>query len=46
MYPVADRFVILDRGVKIGEFYKKDVKPEDVIDVIRTGSMKSQTHIS
>jgi simple sugar transport system ATP-binding protein len=40
VYPVADRFVILDRGVKIGEFYKKDVTPEDVIEIISKGAVE------
>ena len=29
VYPIADRFVILDRGKKLAEVEKKDVKPED-----------------
>jgi len=37
VYPIADRFEILDRGIKIGSFYKKDVTPEEIIDIIRTG---------
>jgi len=37
VYPVADRFVVLDRGVKIEEVEKKDVTPEAIIEVIATG---------
>lgn len=37
VYEVADRFVILDRGVKIAEYSKKEVKPEEVIETIRLG---------
>jgi len=37
IYPVVDRFLVLDRGVKIGEFDKKDVSPEDIINLIRVG---------
>ncbi len=37
VYQVADRFSILDRGVKIGEFHRKDVQAEDIIEVIRLG---------
>lgn len=37
VYQVADKFTILERGVKIGDFYKKDVEPEDIIEVIRLG---------
>jgi simple sugar transport system ATP-binding protein len=40
VYPVADRFVILDRGIKIGDIYKKDVTPEDIIEIIKRGSIK------
>lgn len=39
VYPVAHRFVILDRGIKIAEIDKKDMKPEDIIEVIATGKM-------
>lgn len=37
IYPVVDKFVVLDRGIKIGEVNKKDVSPKDVIEVIRAG---------
>lgn len=37
VYQVADRFTILDRGIKIGDFLKKDVTPEDIMEVIRQG---------
>lgn len=37
VYEVADRFVILDRGVKIAEYRKEEVSPEDVIETIRFG---------
>ncbi|HDK25632.1 MAG TPA: sugar ABC transporter ATP-binding protein [Candidatus Atribacteria bacterium] len=39
VYPVAERFVMLDRGIKIGEVYKKDSSPEDIIEIIATGKM-------
>jgi simple sugar transport system ATP-binding protein len=42
VYPVADRFILLDRGEMIGIFDKKDVKPEDVIEMIRTGTIKNK----
>ncbi|MCD5408848.1 ATP-binding cassette domain-containing protein [Candidatus Bipolaricaulota bacterium] len=38
VYDLADRFVILDHGNKIGEFVKEEVSPQDIIDVIRAGS--------
>ena len=39
IYPIAHRFVILDRGIKIAEIDKKDMKPEDIIEVIASGQM-------
>lgn len=39
VYPVAERFVMLDKGIKIGEVYKKDASPEDIIEIIATGKM-------
>jgi len=39
VYPVAGRFVMLDKGIKIGEVYKKDASPEDIIEIIATGKM-------
>jgi len=30
---------MLDRGIKIGEVYKKDASPEDIIEIIATGKM-------
>ena len=39
VYPVAERFVMLDKGIKIGEVYKKNASPEDIIEIIATGKM-------
>ena len=39
VYPVAERFVMLDKGIKIGEVYKKKASPEDIIEIIATGKM-------
>ncbi len=39
VYPVAERFVMLDKGIKIGEVYKKGASPEDIIEIIATGKM-------
>lgn len=39
VYPIAHRFVILDRGIKIAEIDKKDMKPEAIIEVIASGKM-------
>ena len=37
VYAVADKFTILDEGIKIAEFDKKDVNPEEISRVISTG---------
>jgi len=42
VYPCADRFVILDKGAKIGEFNKKEVTAEDIIEIISTGSTNTK----
>jgi len=39
VYSIADRFVILDRGIKIGEFEKKDVTVEELMRIISTGKV-------
>jgi len=37
VYPVADKFVILERGIKLGEYSKEDVLPEEITKMISTG---------
>jgi ABC-type sugar transport system ATPase subunit len=39
VYSIADRFVILDRGIKIGEFKKKDLTVEELMRIISTGKV-------
>ncbi len=43
VYPVADRLVILDRGRTVGQFRKKDISLEDLVDrlylVAKTGKI-------
>jgi len=39
VHSVADRFVMLDKGVKIGEATKEEVMPVDLIKIIATGRM-------
>jgi simple sugar transport system ATP-binding protein len=43
VYPVADRFVILDRGNIAGEFIKKDISQDDLVEkmvrLARTGTL-------
>lgn len=40
VYPIANRFVILDKGIKIGEVAKQDVSAEDLVEIVATGKMK------
>jgi simple sugar transport system ATP-binding protein len=44
VYPVADRFVILDRGQVAGEFLKKEISQEDLVEkmveLARTGKLQ------
>lgn len=37
---VADRFVLLERGRKIGDYYRDEVTPEDIIKVLTVGRDK------
>ena len=37
VYNLADKFVILDAGTKIGEFKKGEVSLEDLTNIIREG---------
>lgn len=43
VYPVADRFVILDRGNIAGEFLKRDISQDDLVEkmvrLARTGTL-------
>jgi simple sugar transport system ATP-binding protein len=43
VYPVADRFVILDRGMVAGEFLKKEITQDDLVEkmvlLAKTGKM-------
>ena len=44
VYPVADRFVILDRGKIAGEFQKKDISQDELVEkmvaLARTGKLE------
>lgn len=42
VYSVADKFTVLDHGVKLGDFEKKDVTAEDIIEMVRTGEVKGE----
>ena len=37
VYEVADKFVILDKGSKIAEYYKEGVTPQEIIETIKYG---------
>jgi len=39
VYPIADRFVILDKGKNVGEYYKKDVTLERIVEELRRVTM-------
>jgi simple sugar transport system ATP-binding protein len=37
IYPVVDRFVLLERGEKLGDVFKKDVTEEQIVQAVATG---------
>ena len=39
VYPIAERFVLLDKGKKLAEVTRDDVSPEEIMEAIATGSM-------
>lgn len=41
IYRTADRFVILDKGIKLGEVSKKALTEENLINIIKTGNMNA-----
>jgi len=41
IYRIANRFVILDKGIKVGEVSKEEIGEEDLINIIKTGSMEA-----
>ena len=40
VYSVADRFIVLEHGEKLGDFNKDEISAEDVIEIIRTGRIE------
>jgi len=42
VYPVADRFVILDRGEKIGDFPKEQISRKELEEIIVRGRMATE----
>ncbi len=39
-YRMADRFIILDKGIKVGDVSREEITEEDLINIIKTGSME------
>ena len=37
VYPIANRFTILERGAKLGEYKKEEIAPERIIEIISKG---------
>ncbi len=46
VYPIAERFVMLDKGVKLGEVNKKDVSAEEIIEIIASGRVLKASNLS
>ena len=44
VYPIADRFVILDRGEKIGDFPKEQISRKELEEIIVRGRMATEVH--
>ncbi|MDK2896925.1 MAG: simple sugar transport system ATP-binding protein [Candidatus Atribacteria bacterium] len=42
VYPIADRFVILDRGEKIGDFPKEQISRKELEEIIVRGRMATE----
>lgn len=42
VYPIADKFVILNRGEMLGVYKKGDATAEEIIEMIRTGKSKEE----
>ena len=42
VYPIADRFVILDRGEKIGDFPKEQISRKELEEIIVRGRMAAE----
>lgn len=42
VYPVADRFVVLDRGIKIGDFAKEEISRRELEELIVRGRLEAE----
>jgi simple sugar transport system ATP-binding protein len=45
VHPVADRFVFLDKGVKVGECKKEEVSVADIEEIIASGCVEINARI-
>ena len=45
VYEVADRFTIIERGHKLGDFYKSEVSETEVADMIVTGEIPERLRL-
>ena len=45
VYEVADRFTIIERGRKLGDFYKSDIKEHEVADMIVSGAIPERLRL-
>lgn len=45
VYEVADRFTIIERGRKLGDFYKSEVSEQEVADMIVTGQVPERLRL-
>ena len=45
VYEVADRFTIIERGHKLGDFYKSEVTENEVADMIVTGQIPERLRL-
>ncbi|MCK4392684.1 sugar ABC transporter ATP-binding protein [Candidatus Bipolaricaulota bacterium] len=42
IYPVSDRFVILDRGAVVGEYERKSISESELVDVLTHHAVKAE----
>ena len=45
VYEVADRFTIIERGRKLGDFFKSEVTEKEVADMIVTGQVPERLRL-
>jgi ABC-type sugar transport system ATPase subunit len=45
VHEVADRFTIIERGRKMGDFYKDDVSEQEVANMITSGELPERLRL-